>query len=275
MRIHTNTVFQWDDGMGRYVKVHDEFYEYKGELDLACGASGQQTSTFNQQSALFNQMTSQSATVFGASSSVFQSLINTFAPTLDAGPDQEGLSTGALENLNSGVITNTAQQYKNEKAAVGNAQAAVGGGNVALPSGTNTQTNIELAENAGNQEASQLNQIQQEDYAIGRQNYQNAAAGMEAATNVFNPATGAGSAATGAGAAASTTANQIAQENNSWMSAVSGVLGSVAGAATGGIVGNLTKGLGNPSSNATGTNINNGGYAETTNYTVPDNYTIS
>ena len=42
--------------------------------------------------------------------------------------------------MNSQAITGVGQAYKNAKAAVGNQEAAVGGGNVTLPSGVNRQT---------------------------------------------------------------------------------------------------------------------------------------
>lgn len=255
MRILTKTVWQWDDAVGRYVKVYEEGHDFDGPVALACGASSQQKQIEGQQQSFFNQLTSQSQAVFGAASSVFQSLVNTFTPTIKAGPDQQGFSPAELSARNSAAITNTGQAYKNAKAAVGNQEAAYGGGNISLPTGVNEATDLGLAEAGANQTASELNQIQQENYAVGRQNYENAVKGLEGATDVFNPATGIANAATGAGEAAAKTANEIAQQNNSWMSAVSGVLGSVAGAATG----NFTKGLGgNQGAANTGSSVTTG-----------------
>lgn len=259
MRILAKTVWQWNDGMDRYVKVYEESFDYNGPVALACGASSQQKQIGQQQQNFFNQLTTQSQQVFGNASQVFQSLLNTFTPTIKAGPDQQGFSPAELSARNSAAISNVGQAYRNAKAAVGNQQAAFGGGNIALPTGVNEATDLGLAESGANATASELNQIQQENYAVGRQNYENAVQGLSRATDVFNPATGVANAATGAGEAASKTANEIAQENQSWMSAVSGVLGSVAGAATG----NFTKGLGSSQGaanvgNPTATNVGGG-----------------
>lgn len=262
MRITTKSVWQWDNSESRYVKVYDETYDYDGPISLACGASGSQKQIGQQQQNFFNQMTQQATQVFGAASSVFASLVSTFTPTIQAGPNQQGFSPAELSAMNSQAITSTGQAYKNEKAAVGNQEASYGGGNVALPTGVNESTNLELAESAGNQTASELNQIQQENYAVGRQNYENAVQGLAGATGVFNPATSAGNAATGAGEAASSTANQIAQENNGWMSAVSGVLGGVAGAATGGLIKNLGNQNNITPSAPTGSTPDTGGYGD-------------
>lgn len=212
-----------------------------------CGATQGQKDVGAAQTGLLNQLTTQAKSVFGASSSVFQSLVNTFTPTVQAGPNQQGFSPAELAARQSAAITQTGQAYKNAKAAVGNQEAAFGGGNTALPSGTNTQSDIQLAEAGANQTSSELNQIQQENYATGRENYQNAVTGLARAPDVFNPATGAGGTAIGAGTAAANTQNQIASQNNSWVSAVGGILGSVAGAATGG----LLKGFGAPAATDT------------------------
>ena len=243
MRIHIKTTWQWDDGMGRYVKVYDEVQEYSGPVALACGANSQQKQIGAAQQSFFTQLTNQSQQVFGAASSVFQNLVNTFTPTIKAGPNQEGFSPAELAAMKSQAITNVGQGYKNVKAAVGNAEAAYGGGNISLPTGVNEATDLGAAVSAANEQAGLLNNITQADYAAGRENYNNATKGLAESTNVFNPAATAANAATGAGEAASSTANQIAQQSNSWMSAVSGVLGGVAGAATGGLT-NWAKGLG-------------------------------
>ena len=232
--VHRKTVWIWTDECKQYVKVYDDAYNYEGEISRACGASAAQTATEQSQSAFMTQVMQQSATTFGAANSVFQGLMSTFAPIVAAGPSQQGFSPAELSNLNSQAITQTGQAYKNAKAAVGNAEAATGGGNQALPNGASVGADINLASSAANQTASELGQIGEQNYATGRQNYQNAVQGEENAPGVFNAATGAANAGTSSGEATATTANQIAQQNNSWMSAVSGALGSVAGAATGG-----------------------------------------
>ena len=237
MKIYTKLEYHWSDTANKYVLDNSESIEYTGIVGLMCGASSAQTASANQASALATQMAAQSATVFGASSQIFNSLNAAFSPIVAAGPSQQGFSAQEASNLNSEAITQTGTEYKNEKEALGNAQAAQGGGNVALPSGTTTAADEQLAANAGNQTASELSQITQANYAQGNANYKAAVAGEEALPDVYNTANSAGTTATGASSNAGTQQNQVSQESNSWMSLVSGALGDVAGVASAGLVG--------------------------------------
>lgn len=230
MKIYERLEFQWiGDGYKRTLEIS---YEHGGDVDLLCGATGAQKQLGSQESSFYTQMTQQAGQVFGNDSSVFNSLMSTFAPTVAAGPNQQGFSPAELSNLNSEAITQTGQSYKNAKAAVGNAQAASGGGNTPLPSGATIGENTALASSAANQTASELGQITEQNYAVGRQNYQNATTGLANATNAFNSSSSFDNAATNSGNAASSTQNQIAQENSSWMQALSGAVGAAAGAAS-------------------------------------------
>lgn len=243
MKVYTKITFQMTE-VG-ILKVSEESYEYDGPVALCCGASSQQQNTANTQSATYQQFTQQAQQVFGNSSTVFNDLINTFAPTLAAGPNQQGFSQAEQSALNSNAITTTGQAYRNAKQAVGESEAAQGGGNVGdVTGGSKTATDLGIAESAAAQTSSELNQIQQENYAVGRQNYDTAASGLESATNVFNPATSMDNATTTSGEAAANTENEIAQQNNSWVGAVTGILGDVAGVATGGVMKQLGFGSG-------------------------------
>jgi len=236
MKIYTKLQYYWDDRLNSYVLDKSESFEYNGVIELMCGASGQQKDIGASQQTFMNQLQSQAGQVFGASSTVFQNLLNTFTPTVQAGPNQQGFSPAELAVRNSQAITNAGTAYKNAKAALGENNAATGGGNTGLPSGAAATEATELANAGANNTANQLNQIQEENYATGRQNYDTAVSGLAQAPNVFGAATSAAGAANNAGEAAANTANQISQQNNSWMSAVGGILGGVAGAATGGLV---------------------------------------
>jgi hypothetical protein len=118
--------------------------------------------------------------------------------------------------------------------------AARGGGNIALPSGAQSQVQEMIGTAAENQKSSALNTINLANYAQGRQNYFNAVgalAGVPGATE--NALTGAANAATGAGGSAMQGATAIQQANNSWMGLLGGILGNAAqvgeGFATGGL----------------------------------------
>lgn len=224
--------------------LEHEFFEYEGPVELACGATSQQRQVEGQQQTLMSQMQNQAKDIFGDSSQVFQDLNSTFAPIVAAGPNQEGFSAPEKSALDSAAITNTGQAYRNASQAVKEGDAAIGGGNTALPGGAEIGAETAVANQGAQQTASALNQIEQADYATGRQNYFEAASGLAGAPNVFSPATSAGSAAVNSGEAAANTANQIAQENNSWLSAVTGALGGIAGDVVTGGMTNLGKGNG-------------------------------
>jgi hypothetical protein len=209
-----------------------------------CGSTSAQNNTAAAQSAFYTQATTQASQAFGASSSVFNTLQSTFAPTIAAGPSQQGFSQQENANMQSQAITQTGQAYKNAKEALGESQDAVGGGNTPLPSGTTTGQNLQLAESGANQTASELGQITQANYAQGNANYNAATSGLLNATNAYNAGDSAANAATGAGSAAANTENQIAQENNSWVNAAIGALGGIAGNAVTGGMNMLQNGIG-------------------------------
>lgn len=237
MKIYTRIVMQWDGN--RYVTTESESFDYHGPVELLCGASTEQKNLQGEQSGFFSNAMGQAQQIFGNDSQVFNSLMKTFAPTVAAGPSQQGFSAGEKANLNSQAITQTGQAYKNAKSAVGNAEAAQGGGITVLPSGAKVGSDVNLAVGAANQTATELGQINQADYDQGNKNYNEAVQGLAGAGNVFNSATSSEDAATGAGNAAENTANQVASENQSWVQSVTGALGGIAGAAAGGYAGKI------------------------------------
>jgi hypothetical protein len=251
--IHTRTIFEWDEKRIKYVKVYDEGYEWDGSVEQACGSTAAQNAIGSSQQNFMTQAQSQASTVFGGASQAFQGLMSAFAPIVAAGPSQQGFSQQQLSNLNSQAITQTGISYKNAKEAVGEAQSSVGGGNVSLPSGTQTGEDLGLAESAANQTSSELGQITQANYAEGNANYNAAVSGELAAPGIFSASTGATGAATNAGSAAASTANQIASQNNSWVGAVTGLAGALGGAALGDP--SLFAGLGG--SNGSNSGVNN------------------
>lgn len=244
IKIYTKLEYHWDDGMGRYVLDNSEHYEYNGIIAEMCGATSQQKQVEASQQSFMTQAQQQASEVFGASSQVFNGLMATFAPTVAAGPNQQGFSAAENANLKSQAITNTGQSYKNAKQALGENSAASGGGNTALPSGVAAAEGQNLAIAGANQTASELGQITEANYSTGRQNYQNAVQGELSATNVYNAAEGALSGANASGEAAATSANNVATADNSWVQGVTGALGAIGGAVATGGMGNLGKGVG-------------------------------
>jgi hypothetical protein len=93
--------------------------------------------------------------------------------------------------------------------------------------------NQQLASSAAGALSSEQLGITQANYAQGRANFGEAASALGGTAGLLNPEGMAGQA-TSAGNAAANTANQIAQENNSWMGAVGGVLGGISGSTSSG-----------------------------------------
>lgn len=236
MKIYTSIT--WDIETGRVDK--EESFVYHGKIDLLCGATAAQNQAQQAQATFYTQATQQASQVFGAGSQVFQQLQSTFAPTVAAGPSQQGFSPAELANQNSQAITNNGIATRNAQQAAGESIAAAGGGNnSALQSGQSAgvKANIDIA--GAENTANALSTITANNYATGRANYNTAVAGLEGAPGVFSPSTGATSAATGAGEASANTANQIAQAANSPWQAALGALGGVAGSFASGGLGKL------------------------------------
>lgn len=237
MRIYTEVRYTWNGSA--YVKDYENYYEYQGPLDKLCGPSADQQSILSTQMQLTQQAQAQSQQVFGASSTAFNDLMGAFTPILKAGPNQQGFSAQELSNLNSQAVTQGGVAARNATAAVGNAEAAAGGGNMPLPSGAQVGTQTAIAESAAENTANQESQITEANYAQGRQNFNTAAGAIEGAPGVFGAGTNAlGTASNVAGSAASN-ANTINQQDTAWQTAAIGALGSVAGAATTGGLGLL------------------------------------
>jgi hypothetical protein len=236
LKIYTSIT--WDIKTGAIDNC--EFFEYDGLVALACGASSAQNDAQAAQASFYTQATQQASQVFGAGSQVYQQLQSTFAPTVAAGPDQQGFSATELSNLNSQAVTQGGVAARNAEQAAGESIAAQGGGNIAgLTSGTNAGVKANIDISAAENTANNLSQITASNYATGRQNYDTAVAGLEQAPSVYGTSTGATTAATGAGVASANTANQIASQNQSWVQAVTGALGGVAGSFASGGLSNL------------------------------------
>lgn len=241
MRVHTRLEYVWSDEASNYVLVSEEGYDRpENGLALCKGASQQQNDLNASQTQFYNTMTNDYNQQFANQSSILSSLTNALSPTVAAGANQYGYSTGQTNALNSTAIQGTAQSYNNAQKSLQNQQAVQGGGNAYLPSGVAAQNSATLAASGANQTSSELLGIQNAGYAQGNQNYNNAISALGGVASQYNP-TGYSGAATGAGSSAASEANTITTENNAaspW-STIGGVLGGVASGVTKGITGDL------------------------------------
>lgn len=200
-----------------------------------CGASDQQKQISDQQQQMYATLNDNYKTMFGQQQAVLNSLTSTFQPILQAGPYQAGYSPAQATALDTQASENIAQQYAAAQRATAQ-QLAARGGDTLLPS--STQANILAAGTtaAATSRAAALNQNLLSNYDLGYKNWTNAANILGQVANLQNPNAYASSSTSG-GSAAATTANQIAQANNSiWNSAI-GAVGALGGAALGNIGG--------------------------------------
>jgi hypothetical protein len=200
-----------------------------------CGSTGQQQQISDAQQQMYTTLTNNYNTAFGQDQAITSALTAQFQPILAAGPSQTGFSTGENTSLNTSASENIAQNYAAAQKATAQVLASRGGGNTLLPSSVNANLLAQNTNEAAQQRSQAQNTINQANYAQGYQNWQTAANVLGQTASLINPL-GYASSATNAGTAAATTANQIAQQNNSVWNAAIGALGSLGGAAvTGGL----------------------------------------
>jgi len=193
-----------------------------------CGATAAQTNLQDEEAAAYQQAQQMTAEQYADQKAIYGPMTSQFQSIFDKGPDQEGYSAGELEDLDSQAVEGTAQNYSQAAKAVGEQTAAEGGGTNPMPTGAQDELKEDVATSAAGQESNQETQIKSNDYAQGLADWQNAAGGLESIATGENPL-GYENAETSAGTAEGTTANQIAEEDNSWINAAIGAAGDIGG----------------------------------------------
>jgi len=191
-----------------------------------CGREAQENLA-KSQTNFYNQATYESSIAFNEQQTMLKQFQSIYDPILAKGPNQEGYSAGQVENLNSQTVEGTAENYAGAAKALNENLAAQGGGNIPLTTGEQTQLKAELAAASAGEQSKEETQVQEQNYAAGRDQFNNAGAMMAGLSNEINP-TAYESAATSAGQAASTTLNEIGPQVPLWASAAMGAAGSVA-----------------------------------------------
>jgi hypothetical protein len=199
-----------------------------------CGASDAQNQLQQEQISAYQQAQQMTAEEYANQKAIYAPMAAQFQSIFALGPNQKGFNQEEENTLNASAVQGTATNYSAAAKAVNENLAAEGGGNSDITVGGQAELKSEVAQSAAAQQSGQLTQIKEANYQQGYQDWLNAGQGLETIAAGQNPI-GYENAATGAGGAASTTANQIAQENNSWINAAIGAAGSIgAGWATGG-----------------------------------------
>jgi hypothetical protein len=181
----------------------------------------------------YKQAQEMTAKQYADQQAIYAPMAKQFQSIFALGPSQEGFSTDETNVLNATAVAGTATNYANASKAVGEKLAAEGGGNEVIGSGGAAQLKAETAQSAAGELSREQTQIKEADYEQGYKQWMNAGAGLESIAAGENPL-GYEGAATSAGGAAGTTADQIAQEQNSWINAAIGAAGAIGGGLLGG-----------------------------------------
>jgi hypothetical protein len=195
-----------------------------------CGDVSQQDQTYQQQADFSKQMMTENATVFGKQQSILDNLNAGFSKIVAAGPSQKGFSADEQNILDTTATESVAANMSKASKALGEGQAAQGGGDTFIPSGVADQQREQLAATGAATDSTLHSQILEDNYAAGRTNYQNAVQGELGVSTQLNPV-GYSDATTSANSGQANEANAIAASANSPFTAVMGALGGVAGAA--------------------------------------------
>jgi hypothetical protein len=207
--------------------------------DLFGGPSSQQQGLANNESNLAGQMSNAFTQQFGAQSAVLTNLNNQLTPIANLGPNQQGYSPQELAAMNTQAINNSGAAARNAQQSVAGTLAGQGGGGGnGLVSGIQQQIQGTIASSAANNLASTENQITQQNYNVGRQNFENAVSGEQNLARAYNPEA-FGSLASSTNQSALQDANQITQEKQAAAFAPIGLALKGAGAIAGGMMGGL------------------------------------
>jgi hypothetical protein len=198
-----------------------------------CGATTEQKGLEIEQADFYKQAILESNAVFGQQQELQKQIEGIFMPILRAGPNQMGFSDDELNLLKAQAVEGTATNYAKASKVLSENLAARGGGTSPLTTGGQAQLEGELAQGSAAEQSKEETGILTAGYQQGYQEFSDAFKAIDAVSNQLSP-TSYLTGATGAGTAASNTADQIAQEQNSWVNAAIGAAGAIGG----GLLGN-------------------------------------
>ena len=202
-----------------------------------CGASGALKSLAASATSFAGQVQQQATQIFGSASTVFNNLMGTIQSVVKGGPGQAGWGAAETNAVNSQILNNAAVSARNEKSAVGNDVAAIGGGNTVNPSGLETAVNLQTAQSVENAKSQQEEQATVANFQQGNQNYNEAVNEEMQLPKVFDASSAADNAAVNANDAATKAQTAVSSANNWWEPILGSAIGAAGNIATGGLLG--------------------------------------
>jgi hypothetical protein len=193
-----------------------------------CGPSSDMKLLEAQQASLASLMRADYAQRFDQQSAVLQQLNSILSPIAQAGPSQRGMSDEERAALNTAAMVNVSGGIRNTQQATRTALAGQGGGAASpLTSGIQQQIAGSLASRGAQQLAALQTDITRQDYALGRNQWQAAMAGLQALGSQYNPVP-YGQLGAGATESAFDQATKIQQMRNQAEAGIIGGIGSLA-----------------------------------------------
>ena len=167
---------------------------------------------------------------FADQTQLISSLQNVMTPIVQAGPDQQGMGPQELAALKTQSGEAVGQNYAKATAALNNQLAVRGGGAGDVTSGAEGQLKAELASAGAAQASNEDLAITKANYDLGRQNWLQATAGLNALVGETNP-TQYGSLASEANKTAFGESTQIQNMKNQEEASIMGGITALAGGA--------------------------------------------
>jgi hypothetical protein len=153
-----------------------------------CGPSSQAKNLNNMVQNFTKQVTAEAGTVFTDAQSVFNNIVNSVQSIINGGPSQAGFSQNEVNAKTAAAVQAGGTMARNLRGATAAAAGAIGGGNTVAPSGSVQSAINEANIAAAEQTANAKNQIVQENFATGRENFWNAEKMEESAPSVMSTA---------------------------------------------------------------------------------------
>lgn len=241
MKIFTKIILDMETGS----VLLQEYYDYNGFLELACGPTAAQKAAQQQEAAVatsesnyLNTLNADFSNIFAQNEAILQSIQTAMEPIVAAGPNQFGFSPEQTASMRTEASDQNAQAANQAQIAAG-AKEATAGGEAFIPSGANLQIGATINNQANLAAAQAQENITQAGYQQGKQDFfaaENALAGApgtlgQGSSQFGSVVTGAGNSASTGAEAAMSGATQIQQAQDAWIAPVAGLLGSLGGGA--------------------------------------------
>jgi hypothetical protein len=193
-----------------------------------CGPTSSEYSLERQAQNFSSVLQNNYNTLFGQQQGVLSAINRSLSPTLAAGPDQKGFSADELaarntQAINAAGAANTAAQQAARTYGAGQG----GGGTSGVTSGITKQIQSSIGTQVANNLGNAQGQIVNEDYAVGRDNYNRAVGGAMQLAGEYSP-NAAQSGTISSNQSAFGEASQIQQQQQQEDQAIAGGITSLA-----------------------------------------------